>query len=134
MFFDTKHKVKSFEELGLLDPFGKKSLITAVSCVKKFNYKNTSIYPKIMDVVFNAMWGVKYASPPKMSFIPDKKTLRGMVKAVLKYGSEPPDVFFLRFGILSKEILDMSEEAFRVEGAYRSSLNIFEGVSDSENN
>jgi hypothetical protein len=26
MFFDRTHKVESFEELGLIDPFGKKSL------------------------------------------------------------------------------------------------------------
>jgi hypothetical protein len=68
--------------------------------------------PNIMDVINNAMYGVKYCSPPKVMFVPDKKTLRTMIKTVLKYGHEPLQVFYLRFGMINRDVLDMAEESF----------------------
>jgi hypothetical protein len=65
-----------------------------------------------MDVFDDCLFGIGYCSPPKVMFIPDKKTLRTLVKAVLKYGHEPPHVFYLRFGIVGRDILDKTDEAF----------------------
>jgi len=102
MFFDKHHKIESFEEIGMIDPFQKKSIEKANARIQKLGFDKKIYPPAIMDVIYNAMFGVQYASPPKVVFVPDKKTLRAMVKAVLKYGKEPLQVFMLRFGIVDR--------------------------------
>jgi hypothetical protein len=37
--------------------------------------------------------------PPKTIFLPTKRLLRIMIRAVLLYGEEDPDTFCLRFGL-----------------------------------
>ena len=99
-----KHLViTSFAEIGLIDPFStKKKGEDALNTLSSFEIM-TDIYPENIIDQDMLTRGKKFKPSktlPKMIFLPHKNLLRTMVRAILKYGTEPEHAFLMRFGII----------------------------------
>ena len=96
---DFANKITSFEEVLMIDPFKKKSHREARSIASSYSFE-TSIYPK-SATNFEPSSAVKV---PKVIFFPDKKVMRTMIRANLKFGKRDKlEEFLLRFGVLEEQ-------------------------------
>ena len=100
---DTTNKIKSFEIIGMVDPFmAKKSMQEAIKGAKKIDF-NEPVYPK---GVMKAKTNLKLIEsgfrpkPPKTIFLPTKRLLRTMIRAALQFSDEETPQFLLRFGLV----------------------------------
>jgi len=101
---DREHKIKSFEEIGMTNPFDtRRSIERSKTEVKLFDFY-TEVYPKyIFGAIIEAIKNKEPVKPPKCVFVPSKDVMRSMIKALVKYGKrDSREMFLLRFGLIDE--------------------------------
>jgi hypothetical protein len=124
MEMDRHHKIHSFEEIGMTNPFSLKkktgnlnnlntSIDMAIMNMKVLRFA-VEVYPSsVTRSLTEAIRTGKPCRPPKCVFVPEKHLIRIMIKSVLKYGNyESKEDFLLRFGILGRE---MEQDAYEAD-------------------
>ena len=99
---DLKHKVDSFLELAMCDPFSpEKSLVEAKSFVDKICFQ-IDVYDEELMVE---------GELPKTVFVPSRKLFRQIYRAMLVHGpDESKNAFFMRFGLLDNSYTLLMKE------------------------
>ena len=94
--------IKTLSEIGLIDPFSSKRKGEEAQQTLSLFDISKDIYPeKIMEPIREKYgMGHKFVNPPKVIFLPHPNIIRTMVRAILKYGTEPEFAFMMRFGIV----------------------------------
>ena len=109
MSMDKKNTVEDFASIGMLDPTEKvkQALEKVDKGIKKFVWNN-DVYPKeIMKAC------IKENRHPKCIFVPSRRMLRKMVKALLRKKPEESQVdFLLKFGLLDNPIKYLNTDNF----------------------
>ena len=74
-----------------------------MSEVKTFDFY-TEVYPQsVMQSLIEALVNKEKVQAPKCIFVPDKRLIKEMIKALLKYGpKDSEEIFLLRFGLFKK--------------------------------
>jgi hypothetical protein len=91
-----------FEDVGMLDPFEiPKSFELAHEVLKQYNFY-TEVYPdNVVSEILEATTEKRNMQPPKCIFVPSKKIVRTMIRAMAEYGAtDSEECFLLRFGLL----------------------------------
>ena len=98
MMMDRTNTVATFASIGMIDPYekpAKDALAKAKKTVDEYLWNN-DVYPK--DTMKAAH---KLLQPPKCIFIPSKKMMRSMVKAVVRKKPDESEFdFLLKFGLV----------------------------------
>jgi len=98
---DREHTVNSFEEVGMCNPFKtKKSEKESRQIINTFDFYS-EVYPKfIFGAIMEALANNDKVKPPKCVFVPSKKLLRSIIKALIKYWKDDEETILLRFGLI----------------------------------
>ena len=98
---DHESRVESFYEVGMVDPFRtKKSLEQTIKEYKKFDFNTETHHKAALKIVYDSLKEGKPIQPPKTVFVPTKKILRQMIRAVAQFGKDNHFRFLLRFALL----------------------------------
>jgi hypothetical protein len=99
---DFKNQIDEFEDVGMLNPFETtQSFVKAHETLKYYNF-NTEVYPDtVISELLEATKEHRNIKPPKCIFVPSKKIVRIMIKAMAEFATrDSQECFLLRFGLL----------------------------------